>query len=355
MVSDKMVHAVTVGSATIDIIATIANDDIEQMKLTNQTASFLLMEPGRKVDADDIKTYLGGGGVNASICLRRQGFSTAALVKIGQDVNAQSILAKLESEGIDQTFVSRDPVHATAVSLLIASHDHDAAIFTHRGANEFMTEDDIPRGAFEGADLVYVAGLSNASADLFPDIVRHAHDAGAFVAINPGIRQLTSKTKAFFDSLEYVDLFICNKPEARALIPKLVERTGWDGGKTPKIKDEATALEIGGFRLGYDDYFDRIHSLGPSHVGITDGAHGAHLSLNGAIHFQPVVNTDVRGTTGAGDSFAATLSGALVRRESVTDALRLAACNSSSVVSHPDAHTGLMTADALARMAAAQA
>ncbi|MEO1705455.1 MAG: carbohydrate kinase family protein, partial [Pseudomonadota bacterium] len=81
-----MVTAITVGSATIDIIATIADTDIEQMKLTNQTASFLLMEPGRKVDADNIKTYLGGGGVNAAICLKRQGFETSSLVKVGQDV-----------------------------------------------------------------------------------------------------------------------------------------------------------------------------------------------------------------------------------------------------------------------------
>ncbi|MEL6913368.1 MAG: carbohydrate kinase family protein [Pseudomonadota bacterium] len=346
-----MVNAVTVGSATIDIIATIADTDIEQMKLTNQTASFLLMEPGRKVDAENIKTYLGGGGVNAAICLKRQGFATSALVKIGQDVNAQSILAKLESEGIDLSLVCRDDEHATAVSLLIASHDHDAAIFTHRGANEYLTEEDIPPGTFQGADLVYVAGLSNASADLFPEIVKRARAAGAFVAINPGIRQLTTKTGAFFDSLKNVDLFICNKAEARALIPKLVERTGWDGGIAPALDNDAMTLEIGGFRLGFSDYFARIHSLGPSHVGITDGARGAHVSRAGEVTSQPVVKTYVQGTTGAGDSFAATLSGALVRGASVRAALELAAYNSSSVVSHPDAHTGLLTGAELSKVA----
>ncbi|MEO0665918.1 MAG: carbohydrate kinase family protein, partial [Pseudomonadota bacterium] len=294
---------------------------------------------------------LGGGGVNAAICLKRQGFETSSLVKVGQDVNAQSILAKLESEGIDRSFVCRDNEHATAVSLLIASHDHDAAIFTHRGANESLTHDDIPVDGFTGADLVYVAGLSNASADLFPEIVKRAHAAGAFVATNPGIRQLTSKTGAFFDSLKDVDLFICNKAEARALIPKLVERTGWDGGMAPALDDDAMVLEIGGFRLGYSDYFARIHSLGPTYVGITDGSYGAHLSRDGEIAFQPVVETQVRGTTGAGDSFAATLSGALVRGSSTGEALRLAALNSSSVVSHPDAHTGLLSAEELAKRA----
>lgn len=346
---DANLKAVTVGSATIDIIATIANADIEQMKLTNQTASFLLMEPGRKVDAENIKTYFGGGGVNAAICLQRQGFATSALVKVGKGVNGQSIERLLEQEGIDRSLLRRDPVHATAVSLLIASHDRDAAIFTHRGANEFLDENDLAGEPFNGANLVYVAGLSNASADLFPDIVRQAREAGAFVATNPGIRQLTSKTGAFFDSLGDVDLFICNRAEARALVPKLVERTGWDKGAHPALSPDEPALDIEGFALPYSDYFARMHSLGPSYVGITDGSEGAFLSHGNEVHAQPVIETAVLGTTGAGDSFASTLAGALARGVDVKGALSHAACNAASVVSHPDAHSGLLSAEALAR------
>ncbi|MEO1687706.1 MAG: histidinol dehydrogenase, partial [Pseudomonadota bacterium] len=51
----------------------------------------------------------------------------------------------------------------------------------------------------------------------------------------------------------------------------------------------------------------------------------AHLSRDEEIAFQPVIETQVRGTTGAGDSFAATLSGALVRGATTMEALRLAA------------------------------
>ncbi|MEM6727095.1 MAG: carbohydrate kinase family protein [Pseudomonadota bacterium] len=349
--SDRPHKAVTVGSATIDIIAFIANADIEQMRLTNQTASFLLMEPGRKVDAENIKTYFGGGGVNAAISLKRQGFETAALVKLGTCVNGQSIEAELARQGIDGYLVRHDPAHATAVSLLIASHDRDAAIFTHRGANEYLNAEDIAGDPFKGADLVYIAGLSNASADLFPEIVRQARAAGAFVATNPGIRQLTSKTRAFFDSLSNVDLFICNRVEARALIPKLVERTGWDAERALELSPGEPVLEIEGFRLPYADYFRRMHSLGPRFVGITDGSDGAYVSDAGEIHFQAVVPANVQGTTGAGDSFASTLAGALGRGETVANALLLAAYNAASVVSHPDAHAGLLTSPELIRAA----
>lgn len=348
--NSRKLRVVTMGSATIDIIATIANEDIEQMRLTNQTASFLLMEPGRKVDAETIRTYIGGGAVNTAVCLARQGFAAAPLVKMGRDLNADNIVEALTDEGIDTSLTIHDPDHATAVSLLIASHDRDAAIFTHRGANEHLFQEDLTEDAFDGADLVYIAGLSNASADLFPEIVSRAKAAGAFVATNPGIRQLTRKTDPFFDSLDKVDLFICNRAEARALIPKLVERTGWDKGQPPNVEQDELVLEIEGFKLPSADYFARMHSLGPSYVGITDGAHGAYLSVSGDVKFQPVVPADVLGTTGAGDSFASTLAGCLASGVSPAKALRLAAHNSSSVVSFTDAHSGLLSREQLAAL-----
>ena len=174
-----------------------------------------------------------------------------------------------------------------------------------------------------------------------------ARDSGAFVATNPGIRPLTRKTEPFFDSLQHVDLFICNYQEARALVPKLVERTGWDHVRAPAVKPEDLVLEIEGFRLLATDYFARMHRLGPTHVAITDGARGAYLSVDGTLHFQPVFDVEVVGTTGAGDSFASTLAGALVRGDAPQQALKLATRNAASVVSHADAHSGLLTAEAL--------
>lgn len=338
--------AITVGSATLDIIATIANTDIEQMTLTNQTASFLLMEPGRKVDAQSVTTHTGGGAVNTAISLARQGFNVRPLIKVGEDINAEKLFERFAEEGISTDLVKTHEEQATAVSLLIASHDRNAAIFTHRGANGFMEEDDIQPQDFKDADIVYVTNLSNDSAHRFPKIVHEGKKAGAFVATNPGIRQLTTKTDTLFDSLSDVDLFICNMVEARALVPKLVERTGWSkSDKCPA--DAVVCLEIEGFRVALTDYAARIHKLGPRYVGITDGGNGAYLSVDGKLHQQDVIKTEVAGTTGAGDSFASTLTASLVHGDSPNIALRLAAHNAASVVSYVDAQTGLLSREKL--------
>lgn len=332
--------AITVGSATLDIIATIDNSDIEQMTLTNQTSSFLLMEPGRKVDAQSVTTHTGGGAVNTAIALARQGYDVFPLVKVGDDINAEKLFERFKEEAISTALVKLHESQATAVSLLIASHDRNAAIFTHRGANGFLMDDDIRAVDFEGAAIVYVTNLSNDSAHRFPKIVSHGRQAGAFVATNPGIRQLTSKTDTLFDSLVDVDLFICNMVEARALIPKLVERTGWSKADICPAGDLA-CLEIEGFRVALKDYAARIHSLGPKYVGITDGGNGAYLSVDGEMYHQNVIEAEVAGTTGAGDSFASTLTASLVHGDAPNTALKLAAHNAASVVSFVDAQTGL--------------
>jgi hypothetical protein len=69
--------ALTLGSAVIDIIVTIDPERIEQMQMRNADTSFLLVEEGRKVDAESITRHIGGGGVNTAVSLARLGFDTA--------------------------------------------------------------------------------------------------------------------------------------------------------------------------------------------------------------------------------------------------------------------------------------
>lgn len=334
--------AITLGSATVDIIATVADADIERMTLHNSTSSFLLLEPGRKVDASGIVTHTGGGAVNAAVSLARQGLDVAALIKVGDDHNAEKIVARLQEEGVSADLVRVCETESTAVSVMIASHDRNAAIFTHRGANGFLTEDDIPPEAFAAAGLVYVTNLSNDSANRFPNIVRRAKDAGAFVAANPGIRQLTGKTASFFESLAHIDFFTCNHDEARALVPALVDRTGWERHDTPVAIDDAAALTIEGFKLPLEEYFSRLHGLGPRFVAVTCGAGGAYVSDAGTVHFEPAQKVEVVGTVGAGDAFASTLAGCLARGMDVPDSAWCAARNASAVVGYVDAQEGLL-------------
>ena len=158
---------------------------------------------------------------------------------------------------------------------------------------------------------------------------------------------MTTKTAPFFDSLNNVDLFVCNFQEARALVPQLVDRTGWEKHTAFESIPGDRVLDIKGFRLTLENYAKRLHLLGVKYVGVTDGENGAYLFDGTKLIHQKVIPAKVEGTTGARDSFASTLAGSLVQGFDCEKAMRLAALNAASVVGFADAQTGLMTKENL--------
>ncbi|MEQ1716243.1 MAG: carbohydrate kinase family protein, partial [Hyphomicrobium sp.] len=218
----------TIGGAMIDTIAVIANERIERMTMRNADTSFLLLEEGRKNEAEDISTHCGGGAVNAAVALARLEHDVSALIKLGQDARAETILTRLTEEGVSTRFALRDTRAPTGASVLVSAHDRNAAIFTFRGANTLLEPEDLKKDAF-AAELVYVSSLSNDSAECFPLMIEKAKAQGAVVATNPGIRQLSARQGPFREVIGKIDILAVNRHEAEALVPWLVAQTG-EGG-----------------------------------------------------------------------------------------------------------------------------
>jgi ribokinase len=344
--------ALTLGSAVIDIIVTIDPERIEQMQMRNADTSFLLVEEGRKVDAESITRHIGGGGVNTAVSLARLGFDTATLVKTGDDRNREDVTSRLTDEGVSLDYVLKDKHFATGSSVLVSSHDRNAGIFTARGANTALVPSDLDPAAFE-RDLVFVSGLSNESADCFPDVVRMASAAGAKVAVNPGIRQLTSRNEAFFGCLDKLSILTLNRVEAEQLVARLIAMGVADQktvlkptGNPASLIDKG--LAAGGFCLPFDSWVRAMTAQGVEMVLVTNGADGAYVGTRDAIWHCTVPKVKVAGTAGAGDAFASTFAGLIASGESVDAALKAATCNAGSVVSHLDTQSGLLSRDKLA-------
>ncbi len=350
--------SLTVGGAMIDTIAIIESDRIERMTMLNAEASFLLLEEGRKTEAEEISTHPGGGAVNAAVAMARLGVDAAVLAKLGTDARADAILARLAQEGVSSRWAIRDGRAPTGASVLISSHDRNAAIFTFRGANTLLEPDDLRDDAF-AVDLVYLANLSNESADCFPAIVGRAKAHDALVAANPGPRQLSARGDAFLESVSAIDILVLNRTEADLLVPRLVTRSR-EGGPAlalaPGEKPPALAvrgLVGGGFEMGIAPYLGALARLGPRYVVVTDSANGAFVGSAQEILYAPAVKSKVVGTTGAGDAFSATFSVYVALGRPVDVALRAATINSASVVGHIDTQTGLLRREEIDRRLAA--
>lgn len=346
-------RAICIGGATVDTIATIDSDRIERMSLLNAETSFLLLEEGRKTEARDISTHSGGGAINAAVALARLGCDVAALVKLGRDERADVILSRLADEGVSTRWIVQEADAPTGASVIISSHERNAAVFTFRGSNELLSIDDIPPEAMK-TDLVYIAGLPGACANLLPQVIDKAKRGGAFVAVNAGVRQLAADAEAFLDSLAKVDLITLNRREAEAMVPTLATKQGRRQSRpAAEISDEAPALlkrglTSGGFQMSLPHFFSAMRALGTHHVLVTDGAGGAFVGSDGDILHCPAVTPDViASTAGAGDATAATFSAFVTEGQPADFALRAAAFNAASVIAYIDTQTGLLKRRAL--------
>ena len=341
-----MLNVMVIGGATIDVIASIETEDIECMTMTNATNSFLMLEQGKKVEASRIDTQIGGGATNAAVAMSRLGATVSALLKLGNDMDADRVLQRLEAEKISTDYVKKVASEQTGKSIIISSHDKNAGVFVHRGANTTLSLEDITPEIFAGIDLVYVSTLSSTSADAFPDIVKRAKAAGAFVACNPGIRQIRNKKEQVLHALQHVDLVAINKEEATAFAEGL---SCPQGSALPSLNEAPKLIKNG---LGEKDakvslsfFGSRILNTGCPYVVVTNGSEGAYLLSSEEIVFVPSVPVAVESTIGAGDAFNSTLAFAMATNKGPEKSLKMAAINGASVASMLDTQGGLLNQD----------
>lgn len=356
-------NVLTIGSAMVDIITIIADHDVERVTLQNATTSFLLVEPGRKIEAESITIHVGGGAVNVGVSMRRQGANVDVLSKLGHDINAERIRAHFEREGLSDSQLIVTKEVPTGSSVMIAAHDRDAAIYTQRGSNTCLTSADIANCDMNQYDLVYVSPLSKASAECFPVAIDAARRAGCFAVATPGIRQIMTRAPEVLSAMGRLDLAVMNMREAEALAPALMTHFGQcpvpANAKADALPNTPERLRKG-MRLA-DEYIplqwvmQAMLATGLKWVALTDGGLGAYLCDGEHIHHCPVHDVQVMGTAGAGDAYCSTLAYGLFCGLTPAEAMKRAAINAAGVVSHADTQTGLVSDDELTAAVAANA
>lgn len=346
-------NVLTIGGAMVDTIVTIASDKIEQIKMRNAESSFLLLEEGQKTEAEQIVSSGGGGALNSAVAAARLGNTASIIAKIGRDDRAEAILATLRAEGVDVSWLAADGDEPTGASVIISSHERNAAVFTYRGANTRLRPDDFPAQAFTGRDLVHVANLSNESADCYPLVVERAKAAGAMLAVNPGIRQLTARFNDFWRSLAKLDILCVNRAEAQTLMPHLLQAFGDGGAPLIVNSDEPVpplakrGLRSGGYEMTLVKFLSALIELDVGVVVLTDGANGAFIAKGHELFYRPAQHVVAAATTGAGDAFSTTFACYFADTKDAARALNAATVNSASVVKFVDTQTGLLTRAAL--------
>ncbi len=162
-----MKNVLTIGSATKDVFMAYPQAQTIALNLHEGQRSFLIFEDGKKVELDGLEYHTGGGATNTAVGFKRLGHHVSTFFKIGNDEEGTYIVASLADSGVDTTHIIVADGVATATSYIIPTQSGDRVILVYRGANVELTKDELPFGAIEGTDVVYITSLTGPTASLF--------------------------------------------------------------------------------------------------------------------------------------------------------------------------------------------
>jgi sugar/nucleoside kinase (ribokinase family) len=309
----KKFDIVTFGSAAWDAFVGLGRTEtVVSEKFINKGICFNL---GSKIDVDNLSFASGGAGTNTATTFVNQGFETAYVGVVGDDIYGAEIVRELKQRGVSVKFVRKTNIRPTNYSIVFRS-EQDRTIFAYRGASELFETKDIPK---VNADWFYVATLSGKSAECTKNIVDYAVKNNIKVALNPGSSQLILPELP--EILKKIDVLILNQEEASILTK--ISFTNESG------------------------IFKKIDDMCPGITIMTKGADGVVVSDGSMLYKAGSPDVKVIERTGAGDAFGSGfVSGLMLSKGDVESAIQLGLANSVSCIQKIGAKNGLIKKNA---------
>jgi len=344
---------VTIGGATQDIF--IKHKDPKMLRFYSKKIKkeFLILEEGSKIEIEGLSYYTGGGATNSGTSFSRLGFDVSTIFKTGHDLQADLVIKKLKEENVDTSYTSKSSKLHTGISIIIPSMTGDRTVLAYRGSNTELKIADINEELIASCDQIYITSLSGESSRLLPYITEIAKKHNIPVATNPGSSQLAQGAVELRESLKYIDIFVLNSQEANEFMRTLVQvdqelknqileaKVIPEKKQAPKLLKSPIIYQDISFSL--HNYFNEILKRGPKIAVVTNGEEGVYVATNGNIYFHPSIETKTISTLGAGDSFSSCFIANIALGKSVEESTVAGIINSSSVISHLDAKTGLLS------------
>jgi 2-dehydro-3-deoxygluconokinase len=253
-----------------------------------------LPEHGRLGSGTPLSVGIGGAESNVAIAVARLGVSSTWIGHVGDDDFGSMVIREILGEGV-RVIARRDP--AAPTGLLVKEHrrGRPTAVRYYRAgsAASRLTPQDLDETAIADAGVMHLTGITPALGE-GPTAAVHraiavAHAGGTLVSFDVNYRaSLWSKGAArasLAKIIPDVDVLFAGPAEAALMIhgePQEPDGDPWTAGR-----ELATQLA----------------DLGPAHVVVKLGEHGALALRGGTIEEVPAYPVDVVDTVGAGDAF----------------------------------------------------
>ncbi|MES2931728.1 MAG: carbohydrate kinase family protein [Patescibacteria group bacterium] len=303
-----------IGDIVTEPFIRLTDAHVENLK--DSDAKQLCMRFGDKIPYEyAVLAVAVGNASNAAVAASRLGLSSSLRAYVGDDRYGPECIAKLVEEKVDTSLMVTEPGKATNYHYVLWYGSERTILVKHE---EFAYT--VPELS-ESPKWLYLSSLSENSLPYHEAILellkKHPDTKLAF---QPGTFQMKLGKEALKGLYERSTLFFCNKEEAQRILD------------LPEEHDLGILLE-------------KFAALGPKIVVITDGREGAY-AYDGARKMHVPMYPDSREPferTGAGDSFASTVTAALSLGKPLEEALLWGPINSMAVVQEVGAQKGLLT------------
>ena len=251
--------------------------------------------PGETKLTKNLTKFAGGKGNNQSIALAKAGAQVYHAGAIGAD--GQFLLDNLTKENINIDHIAINPDVATGHAIIQVNAEGENCILLHGGANQEISVDYISQvlNHFSKNDILL---LQNEVSNL-DKIIEIAGEKQMVIYFNPA--PICDKLLSY--PLQYIDTFIVNVPEAKAIT---------NGHST-------------------DEMLDKMAQLFPnSKVILTLGEQGVIYQDKTTRISQAAYKVNAIDTTAAGDTFLGYFLASLQSNTDVKTALQIA-CKAASI------------------------